>query len=220
MNNPWKKLAHKPPFILGSDRDYIDPISIKRNGTQYEVRKDLLPEPYIGNKDSEIVLLNLNPGFSDCNVIEHEDPYFRSVLRKNLLHGPLEYPFYYLDPKLIHLRGSAWWRTKLKEPLMIVDGKALASRIFCIEYFPYHSKRYQKLPHSLESQKYSIELVKRATKKKNLIIVMRALARWCEIVPELKDYKNRFELNSPQNVAISRKNCPLGFRKMGNILNG
>lgn len=84
MNNPWSEMSDSPPYILKNDSREIEVFNKKYQRTDYTIHPELIPEPYIGNLNSEIVLLNLNPGFSKENAMEHETPYFKSILLDNL----------------------------------------------------------------------------------------------------------------------------------------
>ena len=60
MNNPWRHLPDIPPFVLDSDRRAIEEFNASASADTH-VHLDLLPEPFLGNKDAPVVLLNLNP---------------------------------------------------------------------------------------------------------------------------------------------------------------
>ena len=92
MENPWIDLPDSPPFVLSDEYDSIRSFNEKTNEIQ-KIRLELIPEPYLGNPNSPIVLLNLNPGFMEEEIIFHlSDLYFISESRKNLLHLEQVYP--------------------------------------------------------------------------------------------------------------------------------
>lgn len=187
----------------------------------HKIRTEVLPEPYLGHPDAEIILLNLNPGYSKDDVPFYQDPYAREVWAKNLFHEPLEYPFHLLDLRVPQdIGGSRWWQRKLGAPIKLAGLKTVANKMCCIEYFPYHSTKFKPLGTTLESQLYSFYLVRRAVKRGALVIVMRAKKVWFSAVPELARHGRVFELNSSQNVAISPGNCPDGFGEIERILTG
>jgi len=88
--------------------------------------------------------------------------------------------------------------------------------VFCIE-FPYHSKKYRSLRRMLPSQYYSFDLVRRAIKRRVLIVLMRSRARWLSAIPELSGY-GYYELSSPQNGALTPRNLSEGFDRIVEIL--
>lgn len=211
MENPWKQLPENSK-ILSSDRDTITKFnSISSVDEKHKVHVELHPEPYLGRVDAEIVLLNLNPGFSSDDHSLYEITYAQEVWRKNLQHESLAYSFYLLDPVLQKYPGPRWWLRKLREPIEVSDVKTVANNVFCIEYFPYHSKKFKPINQILESQRYSFYLAEQAISRKAIIVLMRGKNFWYDAVRSLADYKSCFELNSAQNVSISRNNCPEGF---------
>jgi hypothetical protein len=213
MKNPWKHLPKTQPYLLKTDRDIIELFNKKNKGKDCMIKSELLPEPYLGKINAEIILLNLNPGFSESDKEFHQNNrYFREICRKNLFHKDFEYSFYLLDPKISDSPGHKWWidekKGRLRKLLEISDSKTIANKICCIEYFPYHSKKFKKIKEPLPSQKYTFYLVKKAIERKATIIIMRSKNLWFDAVPELKNYKTIYILKSPQNVVLSEHNCP------------
>ena len=107
---------------------------------------------------------------------------------------------------------------KIKEANFSLWTEKIANEVCCIEYFPYHTKKFKPLKQILKSQKYGFELVKDAISRNALIIIMRAKNVWLKAVPELKNY-HYYALNSFLNVTISRKNLPGGFERIIEALN-
>lgn len=179
----------------------------------------MLPEPYLGHPAAPIVLLSLNPGFSKDDVPFYQDPYAREVWHKNLFHEPLEYPFILLDTGVPQaVGGSAWWRRKLALPLKLVGDAGAARAFFCIEFFPYHSKKYRPLDRVLPSQEYGFHLLREAMTREALVIVMRSQKVWEQAVPQLRRYGRKFVLKNPQNVSVSPGNCPNGWAEIERTL--
>ena len=171
----------------------------------------MLPEPFIGLPEAPVVLLNLNPGFGPGDLEVHQRDGFRNVLRQNLVHGPLEYPFYFLDPTLAETPGARWWAGKLRWLLEQFEPKELARSIFCVEYFPYHSRRFRGARRlRLDSQQYGFELVRRAVARGAVVVVMRSGTRWIKEVPQLGGYAQAWTLHTPKNVVLSPGNFDAG----------
>src|SRR5215831_7633288 len=109
MNRPvnsWQQLSGQAPFRLPEDSLPIADFS--RTATEgLALHLELLPEPFLGSPEAPVVLLNLNPGFSPEDQQHHEDPFFAARCRDNLLHRPVDYPFYLLDPN-IKGPGQRW----------------------------------------------------------------------------------------------------------------
>jgi hypothetical protein len=224
MGNPWEKLPKERDFVLESDKELILAFNEKVKNEDHKIHLELLPEPYLGNPDAEIILLNLNPGFStdDLNLHRHND-YFVSATMANLLHIEQEYPFYFLDPEIVKARGrdqrgrDRWWNRILGDLIGHYGAAAVANHVFCIEFFPYHSKKYKALRDVVPSQHYSFSLVRKAIQRGALIVLMRSKSKWLKAVPELADYEY-YELSSVQSAYVTRNNLPGGFDKIVEIL--
>ena len=192
MINPCELLPLSPPYFLPSERRVIDYINSSAEDL-HRIRAELMPEPYLGRPDAPIVLLNLNPGFDEREIPFHnDDPYFMEICRSNLHHVPLEYPFYLLDPAASASLGHHWWLKKLRIPIETAGLKQVAQKLLCVEYFPYHSKRFKPIKRTLESQRYSFYLVKKAIQRNALIIIMRSQGYWLKAIPELTSYSKMY----------------------------
>lgn len=205
------------PYIYEGDNPAVSAFNA-RASEEHRLQTDVRPQPFLGSKDAPIVLLNLNPGFDESDYLAYEDPYAFDAWRKNLLHEPLAYPFYSLDPKLSYTGGARWWKEKLKEPIQIAGLHTVANAFLCIEYFPYPSRKFKAMRSPLESQRYSFDLANQAIDRNAVIVLMRGKKLWENAVPRLAGYSRLFTLNSHQNVAISCKNCVEGFPKIEAIL--
>ena len=205
--NPWLALPSQPPYVLQCDSDTISGYSAKAK-EDYKFHLNVLPEPFIGFPKAPVVLLNLNPGFDDRDPEAHKRPDFQGLLRRNYGHGSSDFPFFFLDPCLTDTPGVEWWESKLKWLLEDFNRMQRARSLLCVEYFPYHSRRFRwakKL--KVDSQHYGFGLVRSAIDRKAVIVIMRARRLWIERVPELDKYSRTFTLNSPQNVVVSPGNC-------------
>jgi hypothetical protein len=205
------------PYVFEADKPAIAEFS-NHVREEHRIHTDVRPQPFLGSRDAPIVLLNLNPGFDESDYLDFKDPYTLEVWRKNLLHEPLAYPFYSLDPKLSHTGGARWWKEKLKEPIQIAGLQTVANSFLCIEYFPYPSRKFKAMRSLVESQQYSFALANQAIDRNAVIVVMRANRLWERAVLRLSGYPQLFTLQSPIAAAISRKNCVEGFPKIEAIL--
>lgn len=202
MKNPWEKLPHKSPYILPQDNEVLECINKKKNFV-FHVR----PEPFLGSvKKAKVILLNLNPGFNDKDPATHARADFARALRKNLRQKQSKYPFYLLNPEFSDSPGYIWWNGKLRELIDQCGRLLVGQNVACIEFFPYHSRKWRNIRTHIPSQEYGVHLVRQAIKDKKLILLMRAKRQWFNCVPELKTYRRLVRLNSVQNVSASRKN--------------
>jgi hypothetical protein len=135
MENPWKSLPTQAPYLLPSDAQAI--ISFNSSADEiHRIRHELLPEPYLGRINAEIVLLNKNPGFSTEDHLLYEQEYAVRIWEKNILHRRLAYPFFLLDPQFENCKGAQWWQKRLRKLFEVAERKIIANEILCIEYFP------------------------------------------------------------------------------------
>lgn len=211
VNNPWTNIDPKPPFVFESDRRIIDVHNNNpRTNENHKIHTELYPEPFLGNPEASVVLLNLNPGFSINDIWFHScSKYFIMQARKNLIHES-DYGFYLLDPEINEAPGYKWWSKRLRTLIEACGQKNVAQNIFCVELLPYHSTNFKKIE-SLESQKYSFYLVNNAIKRKAIVILMRGKKLWMESIPNLITYDQCVPLRNPRCVYITEQNLPNGI---------
>ncbi len=58
----------------------------------HRLHLELLPEPFLGRPDAPVILLNLNPGFNDEDILAHGRLDFAESARLTLLRAPQAYP--------------------------------------------------------------------------------------------------------------------------------
>jgi hypothetical protein len=203
--NPWLTVPSEPPYLLRCDSDAISIYNAKAQG-MCRLQLNALPEPFFGRTTAPVVLLGLNPGFDERDPEVHSRPEFQALLRKNYMQGLSTFPFYFLDPRF-ESPGRAWWERKLKPLLDMFKPRALARSILCVEYFPYHSRRFCHASLQVPSQEYGFDLVRSAIARGAVVVLMRARKLWIRRVPELEGYSRGFTLNNVRNVVVSPRNC-------------
>jgi len=213
--NPWLAVPSLPPYTLPCDSNAISAFNRTARET-YRLQLDVLPEPFVGTTTAPVVLLGLNPGFDESDPAVHARPEFQTLLRNNYNEVPSNFPFYFLDPSF-ESPGRRWWKGRLRWLLEKCDAKALARSILCIEYFPYHSRRFHHASLQLPSQQYGFGLARSAIARGAIVVIMRARKLWISRVPELEGYSRAFTLNSPQNVVVSPRNCA-GFDAIVSVI--
>ena len=217
MDNPWRHVPQQPPYVLPPDLPAVTSFN-QRVGEDHQIHAELLPEPYLGDPTAPIVLLNLNPGFSEHDHLLLDDPLGQALSRKNLLHQPMDYPFFLLDPRIAYAPGAKWWKARLGALIRLVGVEAVAHKICCVEYFPYHSRKYGDLGHIIESQRYGFHLVEQAIERRALIVAMRSRRFWCEQVPRLSTYNQLHACSNWRRPYISSGNLPATFTTIEHIL--
>ena len=237
MENPWPELPTDAPRVLPSDRSIIEAYNA-RYGDKHEsacrtsscagcftVHTQLLPEPFIGDPEARVYLLNLNPGYSSEDDAWHAEPDYRTAIIDNLSHRTAAFPFYFFNPRLKEAPGSRWWGEHARWLVDDVGIENLARNLFCVELFPYHSKKYKPVPQDLShnglapSSAYGVHLVRRAIRTNRPIVAMRRLNNWCAQVPALRggNYGNLFRLRNTQRPWLSPKNIEGYDRLVGEL---
>ena len=212
MNNPWKNLVKtNGEYIADCDKEFIPCFKKKLQG-DYALKLNVTPGPFTGDlKNAKVYLLNLNPGYEN-NDIKFTKLYGKDLI-KNLSQKFDKYPFFDLNPLYKGTGGYSYWNNKLSHFIEDVGLETTAKKVSVIEYFPYHSYKYKKVNCILPSQEYSFSVIRKAMADKKIIILMRSVRIWYEAIPELEKYKNKYILNSPQNVKVSPKNLGSGDYK-------
>ena len=210
--NPWRDLPLEPPYALASDRLILERFNQKAR-PDHQIHLDLLPEPFLGSPDAPVVLLSLNPGFAPEDRIPHGDPTFQALSRAQLSHAPSPYPFLLLNPA-VEAPGRGWWEKKLVRLLETCGRERVARGVLCVEYFPYHSRRFAHARIRVPSQEYSFHLVRAALRREAAIVLMRAERPWLDAIPELVAYPRLYRLRNRQNVILSAANCPEGYASL------
>jgi len=214
QSNPWLSLeAGNLPYCTPEDLPFIQAHNARlasrynpEKARDYHLPLDVFPEPYLGHPDAPILLLNLNPGYKDGDAAVHARQPIMNLCSANLRHTlPAECPFYPLHPRYVLNGGSRWWSLHLGDWIRQYSKEHVARAFFCIELFPYASRKYCGLPDLVPSQRYSIALAAAKINSGCPVIVMRAEAQWQKLVPELKD-STCFRLKSSQSGYLSEKN--------------
>lgn len=212
MQNPWSDLINsKQPHIANCDVNAIKAMPPELQGC---LKLELFPEPFIGNPDAKIYLLNGNPGFH-----ENDKFFLKSQKYIKALKDTLELQansFLYLDSGTCTFNnithpGYEWWKRHLKQLTQLTLPNE--PNVFNIEYFPYHSENMNELKKhwiekdgKLPSDDFSNKLVNEAMNAGKIIVVMRLRDYWYKRIPYLKTYSNLIVLNNPQSVHITPNN--------------
>jgi hypothetical protein len=204
MDNPWLEIVYdEPPYILPEEEVIIEKLNNlyrSENKTQYIIKTELFPEPFIGDiTNAKLVLLNLNPGLDKRDFSTHLETNYIQAFTNNLSQNISgDFPFYPLDPQFSHTGNAAWWTDRLKKLTGAVGVKNVAKHLVVLEFFPYHSKKYDTvldmIPNKygmndyLPSQKYTFHLLNTFLEKEDVMIVgFRHHKEWLNVCEGLKD---------------------------------
>ena len=209
--NPWLNISWKDT-IADCDKGIIYPLYCAKKGI--DIFK--LPEPFAGNVEANVYLLNENPGNTHNNSFFGGDKNFEKVIRENLRHKHND--FFWLRPiltcknRVMH-SGSIYWQD-LTEQLRKAVGSDMLN-IFDLEFFPYHSKSAFSFP-LLPSDEYRNYLLCQAMKDGKLIVIMRGASKWFGIEDKgvcgnplgqmLRNYPNKIILKNLRNPTLSPNN--------------
>lgn len=218
--NPWRDLPAKPPYVLRDDQPYVcafnrDLIAKSDRTTiaKFRIVTSALPEPFLGRFDAPVVLLALNPGSNPRDAAWHRRPDFRRRWWRYHATGGGSHPFYHLDPEE-EGPGARWWRPRARALRTIIGESALSRNLLCVEFFPYHSKRFGHSRLRLPSQGFGFQLVRHTVGRGAVIIQLRGARLWEGAVPELCGYRRRYFPATPMSAFLSERNCGPGFRAM------
>jgi hypothetical protein len=210
MINPWNELPVSSPYVLSVDRPQIEHFN-RDSRPEHCLRLEIFPEPFLGDPNAPIILLNLNPGFSKEDLRWHSKDDFQNSSLCNLNHGKTEYPFYLLNPRYSESPGHQWWERRLRIVIKEFGLETVANRMLCVELFPYHSEQFKHGELSVPSQQYGYHLVSRALERKAIVVMMRSKRLWLKAVPALANY-NFHELKNPRSPYITPKTARLDLR--------
>ena len=221
LETPWAELPAGPPFVLPCDAALVTAFNDKERQRRSDCERlqlELLPEPYIGRPDAPIVLLKSHAGYrpNDSRLMDDENA--RKIVRRNLLHQPLAYPFYVLDPALAWTDQAIWWRRKIRHVIAVSDERTVAENVLSIAAFPYRSFRNPALPGLLPSQDYAFALVEQAIDRNALILMGNTVRFWYDAVPRLQGYPHLFIARVARGGYITPGYYPLGFARLEELL--
>ncbi len=221
IENPWTDLTSSSTGNLSAR---VDEGVFERHRSHRAVknlRLDMLPVPFIGSPDADVLLLTLNPGARTAD--DKHGPAFVEV-RRQALRFEASSTFFCLDNEFSSTEGYAYWTSRLRalaeavgakispsgtevdpETFRAVGYKVLAKRLLVLQYLGYQSLTWQPLPEIVPSQLFAFELVQRAIDSGRLVIVMRSRKLWQSAVQSLASAKV-VELRNPRSPYLTPKN--------------
>lgn len=231
MQNPWEEIK-KGEYVLEKDNERIKLFN-KKVSPEHQIQTQLIPDPFFGNKNAKVVLLMLNPGFGSNEAKNYKQNDFEKILLNNLIHKNSEKQFFSLDERFKGTDAYDYWTPRVKELNQNeFSNDYLSENIFCINLFPYHSKKYRKVPGELlESQYYSLHLLNNAINTSGTIVIsMRSFRLWEEaymkrygsnkLFDELVKEGKLFKVKNYRNSTLSTANLgEVNFNKLKKELN-
>ena len=208
--NPWLSLTSSVPYVASCDYSKINSLTSREKGKIY---LDLYPEPYIGDPDADVYLLNGNPGYSDMDNCFSYPCFPMSVFsdvyshkRRDFIWNDTSDPIQINCPRtgrtIVH-PGHNYWQKHLKELTQYVGHNP---RLFVLEFYPYHSKSFLTcMSKPLPSFDYTRALVEDAIVKNKMIFLLRHQMDWMSAVPNLR-FHSICTLKNPQCTYLTPEN--------------
>lgn len=212
--SPWTDLPDTPPYVLPQDMAVLRGHGQLLDAGPRQLRFELLPGPFVGNPaTASVVLLGLNPGFDERDLTDEKEPRLAAEIRHSLTLSA-EARFHPIAPEFAAASGSQWWCRHLShligprapEPLPV---DVVMSRLANVEWFPYHSERFHRIPVVLPSQAFTFATVRDAVRRGSVVVLTRSADLWLTSVPELSG-PSVIRLKNPQNPSISPGNMEPG----------
>ena len=209
IDNPWLHLRTRAPFVLQEDAEAIKAFN-RRARPETRIETDLLPMPFVGRIDAQVILLLLNPGVSDESYIVHRIAQFRRSVRTCHRQDPVEYPNYFLDPKT-EGPGVKWWTRALGDLIHLCGRQKVAQHVAALQYMPYRAREFSHSRLRLPSQQFTFQALRAAIRRKAVVLVCRGKKPWTTAVPALARYRRAFDTTNPRKVVISSGCYAEGF---------
>ena len=220
MRNPWQDIDVRKDSLLihPSDLAHVDAFNnLHLKNKHYTIPYHLPPLPYVGRPEAPVLILLANPGLSDkeAKLNFKYPPKVLEENHRNLLHLPPG-NFDGEDSTAPFSRfQDGWWHKRVRKLVDSTSIRRIESGLFFVNFHPYHSRSWKSILFTLPTQHYSFELVRRALKRNCIVLMSRNTEGWITAIPELSDYKNKYNFLSPRGVYISPKNLPPGvFKKV------
>ncbi len=218
VRNPWLRLPESASFVLPEDEPLLEKFNARAKPEHF-YDLNLYPDPYFGSLNASVVVLLLNPGLHEKDREEHERPDFAEIARKNLAHKLEQYPFMYLHPAAASTPGSEWWQKRTRQLRSDVGDETVAKNLACIQYMPYHSKKYRHSSVPLPSQAYTFHLVRQAIARGAEIVILRSRDIWLQAVPELEFCEDRLHFGANARATyLTRGNLHASYDRIAQRL--
>lgn len=218
MKNMWEgfDVRQQGALVHPTDVELVSRYQSRARSEKYFLQTHMMPEPWVGSRSAPVVVLQANPGASLAECDSQWKPIESQIdcAQQTLNGAEMEYPLYWLDPRLVETDGGRWSRLKLKEAIRDSSLERVARGVLALETHAYHSQMFDSRLVGLRTQEYTAELLRDAIQRGALIIALRAEKFWQACVPELVDYEATgrvIRTSSRQQAALSRNNLKDGY---------
>jgi len=229
MINPWLNIS-LCDTVAECDKRVIHSLC---DADRDKLMLDGLPEPYHGNPESKVYILEGFPS-ADANNLCHSTNISPLTANYVLPNGQRffanEYErsvceeLWHVNRSFLWLRksrdvsfngyeysGYDWWEKRvaeLRKAFESATGRNLEDSIFAVTLFPYQVKDEKIMDklRILPSMAYTDEFVYEAMKSGKLIVLMGYAKKWYDRIAGLIGYKNKIVLKNPQCLYITPGN--------------
>lgn len=211
--NPWISILNGPlnsgPFVAADDREFVEDYN-REVKPENRFHVDLFPEQYAGNFEAPVVLLGKCPGFKPGDAKVHASDIYKNLWRKNVTQENIDYPLFFLHPKIEGTPCEIYWYRKLKPLIERTSRELVAKHVLEVQLYPYHcgDLKENEFSKSFPSRKFANEIVNFAVERGAIIIAMMKKNDWGRFVPSLGSYNNFHAVNNPRSASVSPKNLP------------
>lgn len=222
IKNPWNHLTKSSYHVAVCDEKEILYFNNTIKNANDKFHLELWPEPFMGNPNALVYLLNGNPGYmAGKDELFAQDTVFQSLVKNSVVHNPtrgLDDFLYFNEIKCNGEKhpGCEWWMKRTKQLRQVLGRNP---RLFNIEFCAYHSKNANNIPEYLPSYEYTNQLVVNAINDNKIIIAMRMVNRWIARIPQLKNYPNLHRLLNSRNVCLTSGNVVSVTSSFGALVN-
>lgn len=221
--NPWNHLTQCGYYhVAYCDKTEILEINDKIGANDEKFHLELWPEPFVGNPNAMVYLLNGNPGYTaGKDEMFANDMVFQSLVKNTIVHKPTpgKDDFLYFNEIKCNSEthpGCDWWMKRTKQLRSVLGRNPV---LFNVEFCPYHSKNANNIPEYLPSYDYTNQLVINAINDNKIIVVMRMVNRWIRRIPRLMNYPNFYRLLNYRNVSLTSGNLVSVKSAFGSLVN-
>lgn len=213
LNNPWLGFKYSDYMVNEIDEEAFREHN-RVASSKFAFIPFLTPEPWIGNPKADVVILLANPGATKENIAgqREENPFRHELSIANLNDEAMDYPHYFLDPRLANDPGGKWWRAALGSLIKGSSLESVARSVMSLEALPYHSGNFAMPPSPIPTQEYTFQILREAMARNAFVVIYRQPEYWFEKVPELVSYKHKTaDPNTTQRVWITPGNLKNGY---------
>ena len=220
--NPWTNISWNNT-IADCDKSIVAHllVGLGKGSEKSQIHNEMLPEPFIGDLNANVYLLNGNPGVTPIDLALTNDAAYEKFIQDTLCQRSRPFPFMWIIPKTPSVisvnrhSGYDWWEDRLSDVLAVKPDPNICN----IEYFPYHSLKMPSSLPSLPSNAFVDWYINDAINKNKWIIVLRCRDEWLTRIPKLSGYSKLLFCYSRRNVRVSQNNlCDAKNNKINNSI--